>query len=102
MTKPVDLSGPADRSAQLSLFGAGENRLKAPARRFTPDPETIRNRLIALLEKARQAETMPWSDRDARVWQTVFPQMANWLPEAEANQLRFDFAQELERLKIAA
>jgi hypothetical protein len=31
----------------------------------------------------------------------VFPQMANWLPEEEAAQLRFEFAQELERLKAA-
>jgi hypothetical protein len=31
-----------------------------------------------------------------------FPQMANWLPDDEANQLRFEFAQELERLKQAA
>lgn len=36
------------------------------------------------------------------MWQTVFPQMANWLPEDEANQLRSEFAQEIERLKPAA
>ena len=44
---------------------------------------------------------MPWPERDVRMWQTVFPQMANWLPEEEANQLRFEFAQEIERLKAA-
>ena len=47
------------------------------------------------------ATTMPWPARDARMWQTVFPQMANWLPEDEAEQLRFEFAQEIERLKAA-
>jgi hypothetical protein len=35
------------------------------------------------------------------MWQTVFPQMASGLPEDEANQLRFEFAQEIERLKAA-
>jgi hypothetical protein len=45
---------------------------------------------------------MPWSERDARMWQIVFPNMANWLPEDEAEQLRFEFAREMERLRQAA
>jgi hypothetical protein len=36
------------------------------------------------------------------MWQIVFPNMANWLPEAEAEQLRFEFAREIERLRQAA
>ena len=36
------------------------------------------------------------------MWQTVFPNMAKWLPEEEADQLRFEFAQEIERLKRVA
>jgi len=32
------------------------------------------------------------------MWQAVFPNMAKWLPEPEADQLRFEFAQEMERL----
>jgi len=59
-------------------------------------------RLETLLEKVRSAEKMPWSERDARMWQTVFPNMTKWLPDDEANQLRFEFAQEIERLKRAA
>jgi hypothetical protein len=35
------------------------------------------------------------------MWQTVFPQMADWLPDEEAIQLRFAFMQEIERLKAA-
>lgn len=88
--------------AQGSLFGSGENRLQAPRQRSVPNPETIRLRLKSLLEKARSAEKMPWSERDARMWQTVFPNMAKWLPKEEADQLRFEFSQELERLKRAA
>jgi hypothetical protein len=55
-----------------------------------------------LLETARNADRMPWDRRKAEMWQIVFPQMANWLPDDEADQLRFEFAQEIERLKLAA
>jgi hypothetical protein len=100
MTDQIDLFG--HRPAQSSLFGPGEDRLQAPRQRSTPDPETIRLRLKSLLEKARTAKKMPWSERDARMWQTVFPNMAKWLPKEEADQLRFEFAQEMERLNTVA
>jgi hypothetical protein len=88
--------------AQGSLFGPGDDRLQAPVQRYLPDPEKVRQRLRLLLDKARSAETMPWSERDARMWQIVFPNMANWLPQEEAEQLRFEFAREMERLSRAA
>lgn len=100
MTDETDLF--AHSPAQGNLFGAGEDRLQAPQQRVAPDPEAVRLRLKSLLEKAKSADKMPWSDRDARMWQTVFPNMARWLPEDEADQLRFEFAQEIERLKQAA
>jgi hypothetical protein len=100
MTAENDLFGKGQ--AQGSLFGPGEDRLQAQRHSSVPDPETVRLRLKSLLEKARSAEKMPWSERDARMWQTVFPNMAKWLPEEEADQLRFEFAQEIERLKRAA
>lgn len=73
--------------AQGSLFGAGDDRPQAPRRRSLPDPEIVRRRLKSLIEKVRAAEKMPWSERDARMWQTVFPSMAEWLPDDEAGQL---------------
>jgi hypothetical protein len=97
-----DLDLFAHGPAQGNLFGDGEDRLQTPLRRYVPDPEKVRRRLRALLEKARSAQKMPWSERDARMWQTVFPNMANWLPDDEAAQLRLEFAQEMERLKRAA
>ena len=100
MTDQTDLFGHSP--TQGSLFGAGEDRMQAPAQSFLPDPENVRRRLTVLLEKARSAEKMPWSERDARMWPTVFPNMANWLPNDEAEQLRFEFAREMERLKLAA
>ena len=36
------------------------------------------------------------------MYQIVFPQMANWLPDSEAEQLRFEFERELRRLTEAA
>jgi hypothetical protein len=100
MSDPSDALPPNDPD-QLSLFGAGEDRMQPPVRRFVADTELIRRRLRGVLDTARAATVMPWSERDARMWQTVFPQMADWLPDDEANQLRFEFMQEIERLRAA-
>lgn len=92
------------RPPQGTLFGAEPDRIPDPpaAASYLPDPEDVRQRLYAVLRTAKASERMPWDARKARMWQTVFPQMANWLPEDEANQLRFEFAQEIERLQQAA
>jgi hypothetical protein len=100
MSDEADLFG--NGPAQASLFGPGENRMQAPRQQHLPDPAIVRLRLNAVLDKARAAEKMPWSDRDAQMWQTVFPNMAKWLPKEEADQLSFEFAQEMERLQQAA
>ena len=100
MADQADLFG--QTSAQGSLFGSREDRLQAPSQSTTPNPETVRLRLKSLIEKVRTADKMPWSERDARMWQTVFPNMAKWLPKDEATQLCFEFAQEMERLSRAA
>jgi hypothetical protein len=100
MTDETDLFGQGP--AQGSLFGSRQDRLQAPRQRSTPDPQTVRLRLKSLLEKARAAEKMPWSERDARMWQTVFPNMAKWLPEDEGDQLRFEFTHEMDRLRRTA
>lgn len=63
-----------------------------------PDPAEVRARLRALIAKARAADASPWSDRDAAMWATVFPQMTCWLPEPEAIELRATFRAELSRL----
>lgn len=102
MTNRTDLFGNPVGLKQHSLFGEGDDRLQAPVQSFAPDPERARRKLIALLERARAAESMPWPEREARMWQTVFPQMANWLSRDEAEQLCFAFAREIERLKAAA
>lgn len=61
-------------------------------------PDDVRARLHKILTEARAARFCPpWDRRTTRMYQSVFPQMANWLPEPEANQLRLDFERELER-----
>lgn len=102
MTEPTNLFGEPTGPSQHSLFGEGDDRLRAPLQPMTPDPESVRRRLKALLATARSAASMPWPEREARMWQTIFPNMANWLPDEEAEQLRFEFAQEIERLRAAA
>ena len=61
-----------------------------------------RRRLEKVLAEAKAAEQLPWTQRELEKWQILFPQMAGWLPDDEANQLCFEFAQEIERLKKAA
>jgi hypothetical protein len=99
MTDETDLFGLGP--LQRSLFGPGDERLRAPTLRLVPDPAVVRLRLRLLIEKAKAAEKMPWSERDARMWQTVFPNMTKWLPEDEGAQLRFEFETEIARLKAA-
>lgn len=67
-----------------------------------PSPEKVRARLHAMLETVRAAERMPWTPQQALVKATIFPNMANWLPEAEAAELRAAFAAEMDRLRAAS
>jgi len=78
-------------------FDLGQRRPRAVP---LPDPAEVRAELLELLEIARGAvDAAPWDRRTHRFHAVVFPQMANWLPEEEAEQLRFEFAKELERIE---
>ena len=81
--------------AQPGLF---EDR---PEQVFRADPDEVRGDLLKLLAEARAAQTMPWKPARAALYRTVFPQMANWLPEEEAARLRSEFEAELARLEAA-
>lgn len=90
---------------QLDLFGP-EPEADLFDETWTPpvtraDPDKVRAELLAILAKARAASTLPWDGRTTRYWRTVFPQMADWLPEEEAAQLRFAFEDEMKRLEAA-
>jgi len=85
------------------LFGPSQLGLGLEDTRPDPtavDLEEVRQELRALLEVAKAArDAAPWDRRTHRYHQVVFPQMANWLPDDEAAQLCFQFAQELERIE---
>lgn len=92
MDEPFD-SGPKQFGLDL-----GES---TPPQSFEPDPNEIRQELHEILEEARSATSgPPWDDRTFKYHKVVFPQMANWLPAEERDQLRFEFAQELERIEL--
>lgn len=82
--------------AQGSLFGEGG--MAPPVRTTAPDPQEVRGRLRRLLETLREANTMPFSDKDMRMWQIVVPNMVRWLPDHEATAIQSEFTLELERL----
>ncbi len=70
--------------------------------RIVDFPAEARRRLLKMLAKARGADRMPWSQKETETLQILFPQMAGWLPDDERDQLCFEFAQEIERLRNAA
>jgi hypothetical protein len=68
---------------------------------FRADPDEVRAELHKILLEARAARKMPWEPTRVSLYRTIFPQMANWLPEDEGAQLRFEFESELARLEAA-
>lgn len=84
-------------TAQLGFDLGGS----APAPSCEPDRDEIRRELQDVLAEARGAqEECPWDERTFKYHKVVFPQMANWLPEDERDQLRFAFAQEVKRIEL--
>lgn len=83
---------------QGSLFGEG--KMTPPMRSSAPDLKMIRGRLNNLLKTLRDAETMPLSEKDARIWRAVIPNMTKWLPEIEGIEVRSTFHKEMERLGV--
>ena len=91
-------SGQADlfeKNAQPDLFSGDAAPL------YRPDLDKVRARLQKLLAEARAAKAMPWEPTQLSLYQTIFPQMTNYLPADEGAQLRFSFEEELKRLKAA-
>ena len=68
---------------------------------YRPDPERVRARLHGILAEAKAATMLPWDSSRLGLYRTIFPQMTFSLPEDEAAQFRFEFEEELVRLKAA-
>lgn len=85
--------------AQGDLFGDAAPASTVPQ----VDPDEVRRRLHGMLAQVRAAQKRsPWPPETTRLNQLIFPQMANWLPPEERDQLRFAFETELKRLNVAA
>ncbi len=85
---------------QLEMFPEENELFPTEPVVFHPDPARIRRRLANILRQARAAESMPWYSNTRRLYEKIVPQMVLALPELEAAQLRIEFEDELERLKI--
>ena len=89
------------------LFGFGPKQLgldlgdSQKAKSYEPDRDEVRRELQDVLAEAKGAvDECPWDRRTFDYHKVVFPQMANWLPEDEREQLRFEFAREVERIEL--
>ena len=82
-------------ASQLNLFDAPRTAPEPPP----PDPDFARKHLGFLLRQARRAERMPWSPTQTRTWETLFPQLAQCLPEEERREMCEAFSAELARLR---
>jgi hypothetical protein len=86
---------------QGNLFNNLQFDENAPTPVYCADPAEVRQELIALLDQARAGTgaAPPWTADKTKYWLTVFLQMANWLPPAEADRLREEFAREMRRIE---
>ena len=81
-------------SSQLDLFTSPIRGAPPP-----PDPDFARKNLHRLLRQVQRAERLPWHPAQARVWEDLFPQLAQALPPEEGQDLCAAFAAELARLR---
>lgn len=84
--------------SQGELFGG----LNTPQQVAPVTPDSVREKMVAILVQLRSAERMPWPERKVRINEVIFPQMANWLPREEGEQLVLEFEAEVQRLREAA
>jgi hypothetical protein len=78
--------------SQPDLFGSTPQPLPRP------DPEAVRRRMRDLLRTLREAEIMPLTDKELRLWTTVVPQTTNWLPADEKAAVCAEFEAQVARL----
>lgn len=93
---------PRRSARQLDLFEKDGRRLD-----MEPPPpdfvQKIRDELLATLEKARGADSLPWRDwTQATLAEMRFHSIAGWLPLEEAGPLRDAFQREFDRLYALA
>ncbi len=100
-----NFGGTAFKMAQEQHFGQtqlGFDLGHVPAvHSFEPDLDEVRDDLRGILESARSVTAVSLWDRRTYLYnKTVFPQMSQWLPDDERDQLCFEFCKELERIEL--
>ena len=68
---------------------------------YQPNLDKVRARLHKILMEVRAAEPQSWEPSTLSLYRTIFPQMAQFLPEQEGAKLHRDFETELARLDPA-
>jgi hypothetical protein len=67
-----------------------------------PAPKDVRRRLHKMLDAMKAADKeLPWTMDKTLLNRTIFPQMANWLSQEEAEELRAAFRAELARFGLS-
>ena len=85
---------------QMSLFGEG--RMTPPKPKTKPTPDEVREKLRRVLDTLREAESMPYSEMDAKMWIAIVPNMTKWLPDDEAEEIRAEFTRLMGRFEGVA
>jgi hypothetical protein len=85
--------------SQMDLFPQ-----PSPVISSIPSVDAVRARLAAMLARLRAATlNPPFTARELAYWEVVTPQMANWLPQDERDEICAEFSEHISRLsKLAA
>lgn len=87
--------------SEPDFFSIGRLEDTAKVKSYEPDRDEVRQELMGVLAAAKAAtDECPWDARMFKYHKVVFPQMANWLPPEERDQVRFEFAQEVARIEL--
>jgi hypothetical protein len=85
------------------LFGDVPQPNRKPHEERRPiTADDVRARMLDLIARLREADEIPFSEREFERQVAMFPILAQWLPGDEGNQLCFEFEQQVERLRRAA
>jgi hypothetical protein len=85
--------------AQSSLFAEEELSPK----RYTPNPQHIRNRLEDLLDEMQAADRWPWDGAVLSLYRdNVLPRLCEQLPDQEAARWRAEIEVQVRRLDSLA
>jgi hypothetical protein len=87
-----------DTYRQNEMF---EHSTRPSHRPTVPSAEFVRAKMLDLIDQLKQAESLPWNERNTTINEIIFPQMSKWLPEDEAAEFVGQFSRELARLRAS-